>query len=112
MEQKKIGGIGNIYANDALFEAKIDPRRKAKSLSIIEIKTLFDSILKILKKGIKYRGSSELNFVDILGQKGKYQNHFLIYGRKGKECRREDGGIVEKVYLGGRGTFYCTKCQK
>lgn len=112
MEQKKIGGIGNIYANDALFDAHIDPRRKAKSLSKAEIKKLFESLLKVLKNGIKYRGSSELNFVDILGQKGEYQNHFLIYGRKNKPCRRNDGGVVEKVYLGGRGTFYCTKCQK
>jgi formamidopyrimidine-DNA glycosylase len=112
MDQQKIGGIGNIYANDSLSDAKIDPRRKAKSLSSIEIKTLYDSILKILKKGIKYRGSSELNFVDVLGQMGEYQKHFLVYGRKNKPCSREDGGIVEKVYLGGRGTFYCTKCQK
>lgn len=111
MEQKKIGGVGNIYANDACWDAKIDPRRKAKTLASSETKTLYDSLLKVLDNGIKYRGSSELNFVDILGQKGEYQNHFLIYGRKGKECRREDGGIVEKVYLGGRGTFYCAKCQ-
>jgi len=112
MDQQKIGGIGNIYANDSLFDAKIDPRRKAKSLSKSEIKTLFESLIKVLKKGIKYRGSSELNFVDVLGQTGEYQKHFLVYGRKNKPCSREDGGIVEKVYLGGRGTFYCTKCQK
>ncbi len=112
MEQKKIGGIGNIYANDACFDAKIDPRRKAKSLTKSEIKVLFNSILNVLKNAIKYRGSSELNFVDVLGQKGEYQNHFLIYGRKGKQCRREDGGVISKVYLGGRGTFFCEVCQK
>lgn len=112
MEQKRIGGIGNIYANDALFDAKIDPRRRAKSLSEKEIRTLFESLLKVLKNSIKYRGSSELNFVDILGQKGEYQNHFLIYGRKNKPCRRDDGGVIEKVYLGGRGTFFCNICQK
>ena len=112
MDQQKIGGIGNIYANDSCFEARIDPRRKAKTLTNEEIKTLFDSLLKVLKIAIKYRGSSELNFVDVLGQKGEYQNHFLIYGRKGKECTRGDGGKVEKIYLGGRGTFFCTACQK
>lgn len=112
MEQTKIGGIGNIYANDSCFDAHIDPRRKAKDLTISEIRKLHESILKVLKKAIKYRGSSELNFVDVLGQKGEYQNHFLVYGRKGKECRREDGGVIEKVYLAGRGTFYCTVCQK
>lgn len=112
MDQKKIGGIGNIYANDACFEAKIDPRRKAKTLTQKEIKKLFESLLKVLKDGIKYRGSSELNFVDVLGQKGEYQNHFLVYGRKGKACRRNDKGVVKKIYLGGRGTFFCEVCQK
>ncbi len=112
MEQTKIGGIGNIYANDSCFEAKIDPRRKAKALTDKEIKALFESIIKVLENGMKYRGSSELNFVDVLGQKGEYQNHFLIYGRKNKPCLREDGGIVQKIYLGGRGTFFCENCQK
>lgn len=112
MDQQKIGGIGNIYANDACFDAHIDPRRKASSLLRKESKALFESILKVLKNGMKYRGSSELNFVDVLGQLGEYQKHFLVYGRKNKPCTREDGGIVEKVYLGGRGTFFCTKCQK
>lgn len=69
MEQKKIGGIGNIYANDSCFDAKIGPRRKANTLTDKEIKTLFDSILKVLEKAFEYRGSSELNFVDVLGQK-------------------------------------------
>lgn len=111
MEQTKIGGIGNIYANDSCFEAKIDPRRKAKELTDKETKVLFGSILKVLENGMKYRGSSELNFVDVLGQKGEYQNHFLIYGRRNKPCLREDGGVVQKIYLAGRGTFYCTTCQ-
>ncbi len=111
MDQKKIGGIGNIYANDGCFDAHIDPRRRAKSLSSTEIKTLFDSILKVLEKAMKYRGSSELNFVDVLGQLGEYQKHFLVYGRKGKPCSRADGGVIQKVYLGGRGTFFCESCQ-
>ncbi len=111
MEQTKIGGIGNIYANDSCFDAHIDPRRKAKELSDKEIETLFDSILKVLKKAFEYRGSSELNFVDVLGQLGEYQKHFLVYGKKNKPCSRDDGGVVEKIYLGGRGTFFCTKCQ-
>lgn len=112
MDQQKIGGIGNIYANDACFDAHIDPRRKANSLRKDEIDTLFESILKVLRNGMKHRGSSELNFVDVLGQLGEYQKHFLVYGRESKPCTREDGGIVEKVYLGGRGTFFCTKCQQ
>lgn len=111
MEQKKIGGIGNIYANDGLFDAAIDPRRRSKSLTSEEIKKLYDSLMRVLKKAMKYRGSSELNFVDVLGQMGEYQKHFLIYGKKGKKCER-CGGVVQKVYLAGRGTYFCPGCQK
>jgi len=111
MDQKKISGIGNIYANDALFDAQINPRRPAKSLSDKEIKRLYESILKVLKKGLKYHGSSDLNFVDVLGQTGKYQQHFLVYGQKGKKCKR-CGGVIQRIKLGGRGTFFCSICQK
>ncbi|MBI2031682.1 MAG: bifunctional DNA-formamidopyrimidine glycosylase/DNA-(apurinic or apyrimidinic site) lyase [Candidatus Levybacteria bacterium] len=111
MDQKRIGGIGNIYANDGLFDAGISPKRPAKSLSDEEIKKLYSSILKVLEKGLKYHGSSDLNFVDVLGQTGEYQQHFLVYGRKGKKCKRCDG-IIQRISLGGRGTFYCPNCQK
>ncbi len=111
MDQKKIGGIGNIYANDALYDAGIDPERKAKSLSEREIKKLYESILKILKFSLKIGGASELNFVNALGEEGKYQNHSLVYGRAGQKCKR-CGGIIKKIFLGGRGTYSCSACQK
>ncbi len=111
MDQKKIGGIGNIYANDGLFDAAIDPRRKAKSLKPEEIKKLYDSILKVLKIGLKNGGASELNFVNALGQEGKYQHHFLAYARDGEKCVR-CGSIIKKIKLGGRGTYFCPECQK
>lgn len=111
MDQKKIGGIGNIYANDALYLARIDPRRKAKSLSVIEVKDLYDAVHKVMEKGLKYGGSSELNYVNVLGQEGHYQNHTLAYARQGDICER-DGGRFKKFYLGGRGTYMCDKCQK
>ena len=111
MDQKKIGGIGNIYANDALFDARIDPRKKAKKLSNEEIKKLYNSILKVLKIGLKNGGASELNYVNALGQEGKYQHHFLAYGQQGKKCVR-CGGIMKKITLGGRGTYFCPSCQK
>ena len=111
MDQKKIGGVGNIHANDALFEAKIDPRRKAKSLSPQEIGKLYESILQVLQKGLKYGGSSDENFVNALGQEGNYQNHTLVYGKKGQKCP-VCGGIIQKIKLGGRGTYFCPSCQK
>jgi len=122
MDQKKIGGIGNIYANDALFDAGIDPKRKAKNLSEDEIKKLYDSILKVLKLGLKTGGASELNFVNVLGGEGGYQKHFLVYGREGQKCKRsgrrsessarQGDHIIKKIYFAGHGTYYCERCQK
>lgn len=111
MDQKKIGGIGNIYVNEALFAAGIDPRRKAKSLTAVEIKKLYDSIIRVLKKGLEYGGSSDENFVNALGQEGNYQKHTLVYGREGERCPGCKG-IIQKIQLGGRGTYLCPKCQK
>jgi formamidopyrimidine-DNA glycosylase len=116
MDQKRIGGIGNIYANDALFKAKIDPRRKGKTLSEEEVRILYNSIFYVLKKSLGYGGSSDENFVNALGQEGNYQNHTLVYGKEGEKCpcspRGEAGeGIIQKIKLGGRGTYFCAKCQ-
>lgn len=111
MDQKRIGGIGNIYANDALFLAGIDPRRKAKEITKTEVKKLFEAILTVLKKGLKYGGASELTFVNAVGEEGGYQNHFLAYGKKGEKCSI-CGEIIQKIFLGGRGTFFCSHHQK
>jgi formamidopyrimidine-DNA glycosylase len=110
MDQKKIGGIGNIYANDALFKAGIDPRRPAKKISNEEAKKLFDSIFFVIKKSLEYGGSSDENFVNALGQEGNYQKHTLVYGKEGRRCG-SCGGIIEKIKLGGRGTYFCPACQ-
>lgn len=112
MDQTKIGGIGNIYANDALFDAGISPKRKADTLSVEEIKKLYGSILKVMEKSFKFGGASELSFVNVLGQEGQYQNHSLVYGHKGEKCAKDDGGIIQKIFLGGRGTFFCPIHQK
>lgn len=111
MDQKKIGGIGNIYANDGLFDAAIDPRRKAKTLTDAESKKLYDSVLKVLKKGLENGGASELNYVNALGQEGEYQHHFLVYGREKDPCR-VCKTLIKKIKLGGRGTYFCPDCQK
>ena len=111
MDQQKISGVGNIYASEALFLAKIDPRRPANKISKKEIKKLYQSLEKVLKAGIKYRGASDQYYLDALGHKGSYQEHFLVYGRQNKKCFH-CLGIVKRINLGGRGTFYCPRCQK
>ena len=111
MDQKKIGGIGNIYANDALFLAGIDPRRKGKTLTDEEAQELFKAIYEVIKKSLSYGGSSDENFVNALGQEGNYQNHTLVYGKSKEKCS-VCGAIIEKIQLGGRGTYFCPNHQK
>lgn len=112
MDQTKMGGVGNIYANDALWLAKISPRRSAVSLSSSEVGELYKAILHVLKEGIKYGGASELAFVTPDGTEGNYQNHTLVYGHTGEPCDRCHKARIEKFFLGGRGTYFCPNCQK
>lgn len=111
MDQTKISGIGNIYAVDALNLAKINPKRPTSNLTQEEQKKLLIAIKKVLQAGIKYRGASDQYYLDALGKKGHYQDHFLVYNRAGKECfgcHRK----ISKIKLAGRGTYFCPNCQK
>ncbi len=111
MDQKRIGGIGNIYANDALYDSKIDPRKSAKRINPDKVEKLYNSILNVLKKGLESGGASELSFVNVLGEDGGYQKHFLVYAQDKKPCPRCKT-IIKKIKLSGRGTYFCPKCQK
>lgn len=111
MNQMKVSGIGNIYANDSLYAAKIDPRRSSSSLSVEESDKLFKAILEVLEKGIRYGGASEINYVNIEGGKGEYQNHFLVYGKSGQACAA-CGSIIQRIRQSGRSSFFCPVCQK
>ena len=107
MDQEKIGGIGNIYANDALYWAGILPERPAKSLSREEIKKLKSTLEKVIALGLKYGGSSENTYVNIEGKQGRYMEIAAVYQQK----TDPQGHSVKKTQLGGRGTFYCPICQ-
>ncbi len=112
MDQEKIGGLGNIYANDALWLAKINPKRPANKITSEENSRLYKAILEVLKRGLKYGGASEQTFVIPDGSEGKYQEHTLVYGKEGTLCKRCKKAKVEKFFLSGRGTYFCPKCQK
>jgi formamidopyrimidine-DNA glycosylase len=112
MDQTKMGGVGNIYATDALWLAKVNPRTPAKELEEGKIKELYEAILSVLKEGIKWGGASELAFVTPDGTEGQYQGHTLAYGHDGEPCERCHKAIFEKYFLGGRGTYVCPVCQK
>lgn len=113
MDQEKIAGVGNIYANDALFEAGILPTREAKSLGDEEIKKLREAITLVLNEGFKYGGSSAADeaYIRPDATPGSYQEHFRVYQRDKEKCRK-CGTIIKRINLGGRGTFFCQECQR
>lgn len=113
MEQSKIAGIGNIYANEALWCAEISPMKRAKELTEEQVKKLYQCILQVLEMGIKYQGSSakDETYINALGDKGTAQEHFVVYQKQGMTCPR-CGGEIKMSRIAGRGTFFCPKCQK
>ncbi len=112
IDQEKITGIGNIYANDALFLAKIHPSRKAKTLTNQEIENLYQSIQKVIQEGIKHGGSSGADeaFVQIDGSKGQHQRFFLVYQRENQPCPVCQTPI-KRFKQNGRSSFFCSQCQ-
>ena len=112
LNQKNIAGIGNIYADEILFEAGILPSRKIDSLKNEEVKKLYQAIKKILKKAVKYRGTSFNNYVDADGKSGGFLKLLKVYGREKEKCFRCKKGVIQKTKLAGRGTRYCDKCQE
>lgn len=111
LDQTKIVGIGNIYANDGLFLAHISPIRQSSSLSDSEWQSLTQNLKKVLIKSIKLGGTSQKDYVHFDGSKGSYQDNFLVYGKKEGNCPICQAKIMS-VKLGGRSSFYCPHCQK
>lgn len=111
MDQTKIAGVGNIYANDSLFLSGIHPKTGASTIENKRIEKLYNSLLLVLKEGIKYGGASRNNFRNAYGGKGEAQYHFRVYSKEGEMCPGRCGGRIKKIKLGGRGTFYCAICQ-
>ena len=111
LDQTIFAGVGNIYANDALFLAGINPKRPSKSLSEPELQCLLTCLKDVLNESLKARGASDNTYIDLYGQKGGYQNHFKVYGRKGLPCLNQCGENVQYIKLNQRGTFYCARCQ-
>ena len=111
MDQKFISGIGNLYAAEILFRAKINPERKAGELLNREKELLFSSMQDILAEAIRYGGSSVDDYVRLSGEKGKYIKYHKVYGREGKPCFICKT-LIKRNVLGGRGTYFCPKCQK
>ncbi len=112
MDQTKVAGIGNIYANEALFCAKIHPQVSGENLTRQEASRLLKCVKQVLRKGIKYGGASQSDYVDTKGEKGRMQEHFMVYDRERKLCLRHCGGTICRISQLGRSSFFCSMCQK
>jgi formamidopyrimidine-DNA glycosylase len=111
MTNQTVAGIGNIYANESLFAAGIQPSRKAQSINRKEWERLVIEIRKVLAHAIECGGSSISDFLNASQEKGYFQINFKVYGREGMPCTRCSTKI-EKQKLGGRASYFCPKCQK
>lgn len=112
MDQSVIAGIGNIYSDEILWEARIHPLKDISRLSEAELKKIYSAIKKILKKAIGLKGDSMSDYRLLDGEKGGYQNVQKAYQQQGNFCRRKDGGKIQCLKIGGRTAHFCPVCQK
>jgi formamidopyrimidine-DNA glycosylase len=110
LDQKAAAGVGNIYADEALWRARLHPLRPAGSLDADEIARLRKAIRAALQMGIARQGATLRDYRDPEGRRGRMQDEFKVYGRAGEPCSR-CGTPIEKTRVGGRGTWYCPRCQ-
>ena len=110
MDQRIIAGLGNIYACEALFRARIDPRKAAGKLSRGKLDALAEAIPEVLGEAIAAGGSTLRDFVSPDGELGYFAKDFAVYGRDGQPCAC--GGTVKRIVQGGRSTFFCPRCQR
>lgn len=113
MDQKHIGGIGNIYALEALYKAKISPLRLCSAISKKEWQLLSSEIPRILQKAIELGGSSISTYLSLNGTKGNFQDLHQVYGRTGENCLKKDcKGVIQRIVQNGRSSWLCLLCQK
>lgn len=111
MDQRKIAGIGNIYANEALWRARVDPSREARSLTAAEGRSLHKGIVSVLKEAIEARGTSFRDYRDAKGERGTFAERLQAYGREGQPCIRCGARLVGTHSIDGRATTFCARCQ-
>jgi formamidopyrimidine-DNA glycosylase len=111
MDGKIVVGVGNIYASEALFMAKINPAKSAKKISLAKYKILAQQIKQVLANAIKAGGTTLKDFINADGKPGYFAQQLNVYGRTGKPCLNCSQPI-KQVTIGQRSTFYCGKCQR
>lgn len=110
LDQKVVAGVGNIYADEILYDARLHPRRKANTLTDAEWEALVAAVKKNLAAGIEHRGTTVRLYRDVLGRPGEHQNHLRVFERHGEPCSG-CGGEVVREKVGGRPSHFCPECQ-
>ena len=110
MDQKKVVGVGNIYASEALFLSKIKPTKAAGKIKRSEADLLAAMIRQVLRKAIQAGGSTIRDYKNTNGESGRFQNEFSVYGRDGEKCVKCKT-LIKSKFIGGRNTYWCPKCQ-
>jgi formamidopyrimidine-DNA glycosylase len=112
LDQKVVAGIGNIYADEILCDARLHPRRKANTLSDEEWSALYEAIRKNLAAGVEHRGTTVRLYRDVLNRPGEHQNYLRVFEKHGSPCPEGCGGEVVQERVGGRPTHFCPECQR
>jgi formamidopyrimidine-DNA glycosylase len=111
LDQSVLRGVGNIYADESLWKAKIHPAYPGARLKPEQVRHLYNALQQILRKAIALHGSSISDFLDADGEPGEYQQHHRVYGKEGKACSRCKT-IIRRVIVAGRSSYFCPNCQK
>ncbi|MCL4426095.1 MAG: hypothetical protein M1553_11810 [Firmicutes bacterium] len=111
LDQTFLAGLGNIYADEVLFQAAIHPEREARSLAQDEATRLHAAIREILTRAIELRGTTFATYVDGEGKKGEFASRLSVYGREGEPCPR-CGNPIQRRKVGGRSAHFCPACQR
>ena len=111
LDQTIISGLGNIYANEVMFDAKVRPSKLGKDISLEDCDLIVKASKKIIDAAIKDGGTTIKSYTSSLGVTGKFQQHLMVHKREGQECK-VCGTLIENIKIGGRSTYFCPKCQK
>jgi formamidopyrimidine-DNA glycosylase len=111
LTQSRVAGIGNIYADEALWRARLHPLSPAGSMKLEHAERLVDGIVAALEAGLEHGGASIDDYRDSRGETGSMQEEFLVHTREGEDCRRGDG-VIQRIVVTGRSTYFCPACQE
>ncbi len=111
MDASVVVGVGNIYASESLFLARVRPTREIGRLRRLHWQRIFTAVQHVLREAIEHHGTTFSDYVDSQGRQGQFQNQLLVYGREGDSCSR-DGRRIRRIVQAGRSSFYCPGCQR